>query len=394
MVLADRGVICIDEFDKMSQSDRVAIHEAMEQQCVTIAKAGMHVTLNARCSVVAAANPIYGTFDPSLDLAKNINLPDSLLSRFDLVFVVRDLTTEELDRRISSQVLYQAMQRFGQESKRGVEEVHSTILERIDDVDRHRIDEPTKVFEERGLRQIRSGKDGEEETTQQVVTVDFLRKYLRFCKRLSPVLSEGAQTLVADKYVDMRMRFQSGFADLSNPDGKQKPRLAVTTRTLEALIRLATAHAKLKLRKDFVIEEDVEQAYRLMLAAREEEVPTMHVDAPVGDQPAVAPASQGAARRGAKRKAEASAESPEEDSPDLIQPARLTTLSSLLVRAFVEFTRAGVTEIPRGELLENVNSKLAGGEPPFLEEEFGAGLTRLEEQNKVMLHADVVLPVS
>lgn len=382
MVLADRGFICIDEFDKMGQGDRVAIHEAMEQQCVTIAKAGMHVQLNARCSVVAAANPIYGTFDPSLDLAKNIGLPDSLLSRFDLVFVVRDLTTEAIDRKIATQVLRQAGMRLSCEGRRrGVEQIHSSIIERRQEIDTRRTQEATEVFEKSV-----PGPDGE--PALEVLTVDFLRKYLRYCRRLKPVLTESAQAMVAEKYVDMRMRFQSGYAELNNPESSKKPRLAVTTRTLEAIIRLATAHAKLKLRKDEVLEEDVVEAYKLMLAAREEEVATLPgevVGAPVGDEDGPPPpGDDGEPRRGQKRSREETelGGAEIEDGSITITSGRLATLTTLVARTFA---RQAQEEIPRTELLEIVNAGLVEGEPQFSEDEFSAGLDNLEAQNKVMV---------
>lgn len=244
-MLGDRGIVCIDEFDKMSPQDRTAIHEVMEQQTVTIAKAGLHAQLNARCSVVAAANPIYGSFDDSMDLAKNIGLPDSLLSRFDLVYTVRDLTEPEEDRKIARQVIRQLRYRHASDGGR---KAHDTTVEPDQPV--LDSDEPTEVFQREHLYR------GDE-----VLTVDFLRKLLHYCKsKCSPDLGAEAVEQLAEFYRDLRQR------QAANPRST-----VVTTRTLESAIRLATAHAKLRLHPE-VTAEDVKVAKTLIVLSRGDEL--------------------------------------------------------------------------------------------------------------------------
>ncbi|XP_076897242.1 DNA replication licensing factor MCM3-like [Bidens hawaiensis] len=242
MVLADRGVICIDEFDKMNDQDRVAIHEVMEQQTVTIAKAGIHASLNARCSVVAAANPIYGTYDRSITPTKNIGLPDSLLSRFDLLFIVLDQMDPEIDRRISDHVL--RMHRFrsdkeGADSGLNRREAESEI--------------DASIFVEYN-RMLHGRKKGRRQN-DEALTIKFLKKYIHYAKhRIQPNLTDEASEYIA-----------TAFAELRNSGGGSRTggTLPITARTLETIIRLSTAHAKLKLSKQ-VLKSDVEAALKVL----------------------------------------------------------------------------------------------------------------------------------
>lgn len=274
MVLADRGVVCIDEFDKMSDIDRVAIHEVMEQQTVTIAKAGIHTSLNARCSVIAAANPIYGQYDVHKDPHRNIALPDSLLSRFDLLFVVTDDVDERRDRVISEHVL--RMHRYLQP---GLEE-GTPALDTLDqvlsvgagderDADGAAMLGDSSPFERynpllhAGINPSSSTRTRKSKNKHEVLTIAFVKKYIQYAKaRIHPVLTRPAAEWITNVYANLRND------ELSANQRKTSP---LTARTLETLIRLATAHAKSRL-SPTVDEMDAEVAEEILRYALFKEV--------------------------------------------------------------------------------------------------------------------------
>lgn len=242
MVLGDRGIVCIDEFDKMSEIDRVAIHEVMEQQTVTIAKAGIYTSLNARCSVLAAANPIYGEYVRTLSLSKNISLPDTLLSRFDLLFVTLDEKVAETDRKIAQRVILN--HRYKSENE-GVSSYYSSEDNVIEPDVREESGKESLVFEKYNGQLY-----GQEK--KEIVSKGFLRKYIAYAKkRALPKLTNDAVEYVSSCWSKLR------------PNEDTEKSLPITVRTLETLIRLATAHAKCRLGKEVLV-EDCEVAEKLL----------------------------------------------------------------------------------------------------------------------------------
>ncbi|WP_297980864.1 minichromosome maintenance protein MCM [uncultured Methanobrevibacter sp.] len=200
LVLGDQGNVCVDELDKMRPEDRSALHEALEQQTVSIAKAGIMATLNTRCSVLAAANPKFGRFDRYKTVADQIDLPSPIISRFDLMFVIEDKPNVENDRKLAQHIL----------------KIHQS------------------------------------ESVNYEIEPDLLRKYIAYArKNINPVLTNEANKVLEDFYVSVR----SGGVDDDTP-------VPITARQLEAIIRLAEASAKLQL-KDKVDAEDAQRAITL-----------------------------------------------------------------------------------------------------------------------------------
>ncbi|PKC63278.1 MCM-domain-containing protein [Rhizophagus irregularis] len=245
MVLGDRGVVCIDEFDKMMDTDRVAIHEVMEQQTVTIAKAGIHTSLNARCSVIAAANPIYGQYNIHKDPAHNIALPDSLLSRFDLVFVVTDEINEARDSLISKHVL-----RLHEYRPPNLEEgvpIKEDSGQTIFMEEAEKSTEPTSVYMQYDLLSNDNDNDQRDSDQATFLSSEFLKKYIQYTKsHEEPRLGKAAAAYLCELWVNLRNEEEI--------DGQAKTS-PLTPRALDSLFRLATAHAKARLGKRVTIKD-------------------------------------------------------------------------------------------------------------------------------------------
>ena len=202
VVLADLGIAAIDEFEKMRPEDRTALHEMMEQQTVTIAKGGIYATLNARTAILAACNPVLGKYNPFQNLTENIeNLPIPLLTRFDLIFVIKDQPSPAEDEKLASHILA----------------VHS-----------------------------RKGY-----ATPPPIEFSLMKKYISYVKRITPLLTKDASDRLKDYYLSIRRT------------GGEEGQIPPTPRTLEALVRIATARARV-LQRTEVTEEDALGAIALM----------------------------------------------------------------------------------------------------------------------------------
>ncbi|CAG0925504.1 unnamed protein product, partial [Notodromas monacha] len=250
MVLADRGVVCIDEFDKMTDADRTAIHEVMEQGRVTVSKAGIQAQLNARCSVLAAANPVYGRYDQYKTPMENIGLPDSLLSRFDCIFVMLDTLDADADRRIADHVLQVHRYKENVNNRAAAPETADSLNTASTQDENSEQDSSTgqrvlTIYEKNDV--LRTKGSG-----QKILTVEFMKKYIHMAKMVQPSLTQEACEVIAEEYARLRSQDavendESNNTAVGGGRSKMARTQPVTARALETLIRLATAHAKARM---------------------------------------------------------------------------------------------------------------------------------------------------
>lgn len=220
LVLADLGLACIDEIEKMNPQDRSAIHEAMEQQRISVAKAGITAVLQSRCAVLAAANPKFGRFDEHKYISEQIDLPPALLSRFDIIFSMIDRPQADRDRELAEHVL------------KG-----------------HRVGE---IARRRETGAATPPTEDLEMPYTPHFGPDFLRKYVAYAKRIYPVMTNDAMAIIEKKYLEIRKTGEAA--------GSSVP---ITPRQLEAIIRLSEAGARLRLNEE-VTGEDAERAVRIV----------------------------------------------------------------------------------------------------------------------------------
>jgi len=397
MVLADRGIVCIDEFDKMTDMDRTAIHEVMEQGRVTISKAGIHARLNARCSVLAAANPVYGRYNPFKTPMENIGLQDSLLSRFDCLFIMLDTIDVDSDRKIADHVVRMHRYRDPKEADGQVlqTQAEADVLSTRDLTESTTEDEETPVYEKYDA--LLHGNSRKK--TDKIVSVQFMKKYIHIAKCIRPVLSKEASDMLADEYANLRA------SDFEADVARTQP---VTPRALETLIRLSTAHAKSRLSK-VVEEEDADLAIQLVQFAyfkkvlerkgkkqggdendseeednvEREETPSKRRRRDSGEE--------GGEQEAPSKKArvEASAEQASTSSAITISETRLKQFMALLQRCIAEKNMAESLE------LHVVRAFFAKAEKksPFSDAEIDACIEKMSDDNKLMRSEDTIFVI-
>lgn len=250
-MLGDRGVVCIDEFDKMSDIDRTAIHECMEQGRVTITKAGINASLNARCSVLAAANPVYGRYDEYKTPMENIGLQDSLLSRFDVIFILLDKNDAENDGKIADHIL--KVHRYRNPREQDGEPLSINVG--ADFLTTANLDEKEEKSDTQIYEKFDALLHANRARSDKIVSMDFMRKYIHLAKATKPKLTKEACDYIVEQYTELRN------IDLTQSDLKRTQ--VVTARALETMIRLATAHAKSRLSLKVEL-EDAEEAMELV----------------------------------------------------------------------------------------------------------------------------------